>query len=104
MYTLDKLGIEYNKEKTFDDLINPETGGKLRYDFYVPIHNLLIEYAGRQHIDQDSFDKSSDEFSSYQARDEIKDNYANTHGIKLVRIGYNVFGSKLIDTVSNMVK
>ena len=104
MYALDKLGIDYIKEKTFDDLINPESGVKLRYDFYVPSHNLLIEYDGRQHVDQDSFNKSHDKFASYQARDEIKDNYANMHGIKLVRVGYNVFGSKLVDAVSNMVK
>lgn len=70
----------------------------------MPSHNLLIEYDGRQHIDQDVFDKGPEKFASYQARDEIKDNYANTHGIKLVRIGYNVFGSNLIDTISNLVK
>lgn len=35
--------IEYIKEKTFEDL------GKLRFDFYLPTYQRLIEFDGIQH-------------------------------------------------------
>ena len=45
---LDKYGIRYEREKTFDDL-NGIGGGQLRFDFYLPDHNMCIEFDGEQH-------------------------------------------------------
>lgn len=47
---LQLLNIEYEKQKTFDTLINPKTNKKLRFDFYLPSYNLLIEFDGEQYF------------------------------------------------------
>ena len=45
---LDRNNIEYEEQKTFENLI--ETGGRhLSYDFYIPSQKLLIEFQGQQH-------------------------------------------------------
>lgn len=104
MYALDILGVAYDREKTFDDLVNPKTGEQLRYDFYIPDKNLLIEYDGMQHTNPMQFSKSNKEFLNYKYRDEVKNEYAKDRGIKLVRISYKLFGSKLIDYIRELVK
>ena len=40
--------IKFEREKTFADL----RGGKFRYDFYLPLYNILIEVDGEQHFKQ----------------------------------------------------
>jgi len=37
-------------QKKFSDCINPDTGHQLRFDFYLPEENILIEYDGKQHF------------------------------------------------------
>jgi hypothetical protein len=44
-----KNNIEYIREKTFEGCINPKTNKKLRFDFYLPKCNIIIEYHGEQH-------------------------------------------------------
>lgn len=75
--------IPFEKEKKFDDL------GLYRYDFYLPSYNRLIEFDGAQHFtysnrgwnDRESFEKT-------QKHDKIKNEYAISHNIDLVRIPY----------------
>ena len=43
---LQKEGIKYEREKTFSDLRR----GLLRYDFFLPEQNLLIELQGQGHL------------------------------------------------------
>lgn len=87
---LKENNIKFETEKTFKDCINPETGGKLRYDFYLPDYNRLIEFDGRQHF---SFKENwgyqtEEDFKKLQQRDEIKNQYAKAHKIQLIRIPY----------------
>ena len=54
----------------------------LRYDFYIPAYKLLVEVDGVQHRDKDN-----PYYSESQAQnDEIKEAYAMTHGLILVRV------------------
>ena len=46
---LHKNKIDYIKEKRFSNCINPLTAYQLPFDFYIPSHNLLIEFDGIQH-------------------------------------------------------
>lgn len=39
-------GIQYEREKSFVKLRN----GKLRFDFFIPSINTILEYDGRQHF------------------------------------------------------
>lgn len=46
---LKKNNLNFKKEKTFSDCVNPKTNFKLRFDFYLPDYNCCIEYDGKQH-------------------------------------------------------
>lgn len=85
-----KNGIEFITEKTFPDLINVL---RLRYDFFLPKHNILIEYHGSQHFDE------NDRFHDVEAikRDKQKFEYAKKNNIPLLYFTneinvYNRFG------------
>lgn len=76
--------IEFETEKTFPDL------GKLRYDFYLPKQNRLIEFDGEQHYrdynDNSSWGRVS--LAERQARDKFKNKYALDNQIQIIRIPY----------------
>lgn len=84
---LNKMEIPYIKQKTFEGCINPETGHKLRFDFYLPDYNCCIEYDGIYHFQETQNQKWKEKNSLEQtkARDRIKDNFCITHSIKLIR-------------------
>lgn len=83
MTKLKSLKIHYEREVSFAGLINPKTGQPLRYDFYIPKLNILIEYDG----------KASHSTAEVQARDRIKNKFAKNNRIQLFRIS----GIKNID-------
>lgn len=79
---LDKYNVVYECQKKFDDLKNINS---LRYDFYLPTFNTLIEYDGQYHYQP----IISEEFlEKCKIRDELKNNYASEHNINLIRIPY----------------
>lgn len=89
-YILKSLNIDFEMEKTFDDCRNPRTGWQLRFDFYLPKENILIEYDGEQHF---YYEKSSrwntkENYEATKYRDEIKNQYCLNHNIRLIRIPY----------------
>lgn len=45
---LDEIGVQYFREVSFEGLVS-EKGYPLRFDFYLPRRNLLIEYDGASH-------------------------------------------------------
>lgn len=76
---LEKHEIEFYREVIFENLINPKTNKELRFDFYLPHQNILIEYDGLE------YHKSSD--SKY--RDGLKDKFALEYNFDLHRLqGY----------------
>lgn len=84
---LDELDILYEREKTFLDCINSETGHHLHYDFYLPNYNCCIEYDGTQHFIVSGWN-TADRLAYNQKLDEIKNRYCLDHNIKLIRIPY----------------
>ena len=63
----------------------------LRYDFIIlendsPIR--LIEFDGPQHIKPSNYFGGEKEFKKLQRNDNLKNEYARTHNIPLVRIPY----------------
>ena len=78
--------IEYEKQKTFKDCKYIK---HLKFDFYLPKHNILIEYDGQQHYEfVEYFHKTHDKFEEQQLKDKIKNNYCYVNKIKLIRIPY----------------
>ena len=77
--------VPFECEKTFNDL----HCGKLRFDFYLPKNNTIIEFDGEQHFHQiQYFQKDRKDLLSYQERDRQKNSYCLAHSIKLFRIPY----------------
>ena len=77
--------IKFEREKTFADL----RGGKFRYDFYLPLYNILIEVDGEQHFKQVKvFLMICSDFLKQQENDRRKNSYALANNIPLIRIPY----------------
>lgn len=90
---LTKINLNFIKEKTFDDL---RFKRKLRFDFYIPLLNLCIEYDGRQHFIPIDIWGGEDSLKENQLRDQMKNDYCQRNDINLLRINYK---EKDIDSV-----
>jgi cytochrome c2/very-short-patch-repair endonuclease len=90
---LETNGIDYVIQKTFSDCKNPKTNYKLRFDFYIPSENVLIEYDGQQHFTpvkiMGKHDITGEELEYIKYKDRLKNDYARKSGIRLVRIPYS---------------
>lgn len=87
-----KKGIEFK-----DQYIIPETDLTLRYDFYLPEYDLLIEFHGKQHYEYIPFFHrgSEDNFIMQKNRDNIVRHLAKSH-----KYNYLEFSYKQLDSLS----
>lgn len=84
--------IEFVREKRFSDCKDKR---ELKFDFWIPLYNLLIEFDGLQHFPDEVKNKKF--YKTFIAsvendiirRDKIKNEYCLKHGIRLLRIKYN---------------
>lgn len=76
MRNLRKFNIRFYREVSFKECINPITGCLLRYDFYIPEKNVLVEYDG----------KGAHKGKKVKDRDLIKTNFAKSNKIPLIRL------------------
>jgi len=78
-------------QKKFSDCINPDTGHQLRFDFYLPEENILIEYDGKQHFCfVPEWTKDKQNFIKRKKIDKVKNKYSEIQKIKLIRIKYTI--------------
>lgn len=92
---LEEMCIEYQQQKTFPDCknFNRTKPNVLPFDFYLPRHNILIEFDGKHHFEPVTFNGiSADEAERLHKEtvqnDAIKSAYAVDRGYVLVRIPY----------------
>ncbi len=83
--SLEELKIPFIKEKTFPELVS-DNNVPLRFDFYLPQYNLIIEYDGEQHFF--GWQNDSQSLKNNQYWDKIKNNYCQNNNILLIRIPY----------------
>lgn len=83
---LDEFGFTYVREKTFDGCVYIS---KLRFDFYIEEHNLLIEADGPQHYMPIQNFGGKETYEQCVIRDSIKNHYCKTNNIRLLRITYS---------------
>lgn len=83
-----KYNIDFITQKQFEDAIYADTNGKMRFDFYLPNENRLIEFDGIQHFKSLGGWNDEENLALVIKRDKIKNEYALSHGIPLVRIPY----------------
>ena len=95
-----------NREKTFEDCKNTIEGRycrALRFDFYIPQLNTIIEYDGEQHF-RISSKFGLDKFELTQQNDKIKNDYCLKNGIKLIRIHYGFPANKIEESLMTALK
>jgi len=88
---LTKHGIGHLSQHKFTDCVNPKSGRKLAFDYYIPQQNMVIEYDGEQHFRLGmlgGWKMTLADLQDIQYRDSIKTQYALTKNLKLVRITY----------------
>lgn len=79
---LKKYKIRFDEQKRFIGCNNIMS---LPFDFYLPDHNLAIEYDGEMHYKSTTL---RNDLIGQQQRDSIKTNYCNENDIILLRIPY----------------
>lgn len=82
---LDKNNIKYKQE-----YIIPEIVSLLRYDFYLPDYNILIEFHGKQHYEYNPFFhcNGEDDFLKQKDRDMFKRDHAIRFKYRLLEFNY----------------
>lgn len=82
---LNNLNINYEYQKTFDDL---KDNRLLSYDFFISSQNILIEYQGKQHYEPVDYFGGTDRFKLQQKHDKMKANYAKDNDYSLITVPY----------------
>ncbi|NJO59674.1 MAG: hypothetical protein HC836_15625 [Richelia sp. RM2_1_2] len=77
--------VFFIKEYTFNGCVNKR---KLRFDFYLPDHNICIEFDGRQHFEPIEVFGGQKGFEEMQKNDYIKTIFCIKNSIKLIRVSY----------------
>lgn len=101
---LNKKNIKYTFQKSFDDLYGFYRY-PLSYDFYLKEYNLLIEYQGEYHDGSILFIPKS-KLEKWQKYDQLKREYAKSHGIQLLEIWYWDFDNieEILENTLNELK
>jgi hypothetical protein len=90
---LQEMDVVFIKEHTFDDCIG--VSRPLRFDFWLPELNAVIEYDGEQHFRPVRFspkmtiEEARQAFARVQTYDSMKNDYCNRNLIRLLRVKYN---------------
>lgn len=91
---LKNKAIDFKPQHIFDDCKDVRV---LPFDFYIPSHNLAIEYDGIQHFEPKDFFGGIESFNTLKKHDSIKDSYCKENNIRLLRIPYYSYDN--IDTI-----
>lgn len=93
---LDSYNINYETQKRFKDLYYTNPRAKLRFDFYLPDYNILLEYHGEQHyLPINIKGRINNEAIQHQLlykthiKDKIKEDYAESSGFLYEIIKYD---------------
>lgn len=78
--------IVYEREKKFEGCVYKR---ELRFDFYLPVHNTVIEYNGQQHYRAYELYGGDEALAITQERDQIKIDYCKANKIEMLIIPYN---------------
>lgn len=100
---LEARGILYQRQKKFDGC---RYRRKLSFDFFLPDHNICVEFDGRQHFFPSKYFGGDSEFERTKKVDQIKGQFCLNNGIELIRVPYRVknVGSFLDKALSRIIK
>lgn len=78
--------IQFEKQKKFS---NCKYKQLLPFDFYLPTHNMCIEFNGEQHYKSFDYMGGKEDFKLRKIRDKIKKDFCKNNNIQLLIIKYN---------------
>jgi hypothetical protein len=84
---LERRCVRFITQHKFADCIDKRP---LRFDFWLPKQNTLVEYDGPQHFEARGYYGGQEHFTATQRRDRIKTAYARKKKIRLIRVKYSV--------------
>jgi len=94
---LNKNNITFESEKSFTNCRSPKNR-LLRFDFYLPKYNLLIEYQGHHHYQPiNKYKRARITHEKTKIHDEIKRQYSINNNISLLAIHYKDF--KIVEEI-----
>lgn len=98
-YLLDQYRLHFEREKSFKDCkyIN-----ELRFDFYLPHINTVIEYDGEQHFKTFEYFGGNDTLRIIKIRDNIKNEYCTKKNIRIIRIPYNYSNHRIEQIIQTL--
>lgn len=77
--------IKFESQKSFEGCYYKED---LRFDYYLPDYNVLIEIQGKQHYEPVEKFGGTKAFEEGQIRDKIKQDWCKRNNVKLIYISY----------------
>lgn len=98
---LNELKINYETQKCFENCKNILP---LKFDFYLPDFNILIEYNGIQHYQPIEYMGGKVRFEQQLKTDQIKKEWAQANNIKLIIISYLEYKSLSKDYLLKIIK
>lgn len=84
---LTNINVNFEREKKFEECRGIKR--TLPFDFYLPKHNILIEYDGEHHFNAINYWGGEEKFRKQIETDRIKNNFALNHNIRLLRIKHS---------------
>ena len=99
---LEKHNIQFEMEKTFDECRNGK-GNKLRFDFYLVQHRILIEYQGHHHYNPVNKGRRAKRVHKTTViHDGIKKKFCIDKGFGLLEIKHDEFDN-IEDIITNVI-
>jgi len=99
---LNEYKIKFEQEKTFDKC-RSNKNRKLRFDFFLPDYNLLIEYDGEHHFAPvNKYRRAKITHRSTVKHDVIKNKFVKEQNINFLRIPHWEFNS-ILDLIKDKV-
>ena len=93
--------ISFETQKSYPDLLSPESKKNLTYDFYVKDHNLLIEVNGLYHYILSGRRNAKEIYARNILHDQLKQEYAEENNINLMIIDTRTYDD--YDKISQLI-
>lgn len=105
---LDENGISYIQEANFSTCVNPETGQRFRFDFFLYEYNVFIECNGEQHYKPVERFGGQEKFEKIKKADRIKRQWAKDNNYDVLDIKYkhlsDIKVSEILDFIQSHKK
>ena len=99
---LKKYNIAFEPQKTFDTLVS-NNNRLLKFDFFLPNYNIIIEYNGKQHYESVKFFGGDIKFKSLKNNDKLKGLYCINNNIDLIIFKYDMPFNKVEEKIKTVL-